>query len=145
MSLTDTQLVLLSAAAQREEGLITMPERLKGAAAKAVVSKLLTQSLVEEVAVGRDAPSWCTDEEGTAFGLKITPAGLAAIGIEPEDGAEAGEMRRSDAVLTRVLDLANRGTSCRSADLAKVEQNLLGVLAFVRGLRTAGGTVTGTE
>ena len=40
--LTDTQLVLLSAAAQHEDQLVVLPERLKGGAAKASLSKLLS-------------------------------------------------------------------------------------------------------
>ncbi len=37
MSLTDTQLVLLSSASQREDHLVTLPPNLKGGAAKKVV------------------------------------------------------------------------------------------------------------
>jgi hypothetical protein len=42
MSLTDTQLVLLSSASQREDHLVTLPPNLKGGAAKKVVDKLLS-------------------------------------------------------------------------------------------------------
>jgi hypothetical protein len=85
MTLTDTQLMLLSSASQREDHLITLPEKLKGGAARAVVSKLLIQSLVEEIAVGRDDPHWRRSEEDQPIGLKVTQAGLQAIGEELED------------------------------------------------------------
>lgn len=39
-SLIDVQLINLSAASQRDDGLAVLPEKLKGGAAKAVVAKL---------------------------------------------------------------------------------------------------------
>jgi hypothetical protein len=44
--LTDTQLVLLSAAAQHPEGAIDLPSDLKGGVAKKVVGKLLREGLI---------------------------------------------------------------------------------------------------
>ena len=41
--LTDTQLIILSAASQREDGFAILPGKLKGGAPKAVVAKLLDQ------------------------------------------------------------------------------------------------------
>jgi hypothetical protein len=41
--LTDTQLIILSSASQREDGLAVLPEKLKGGAATKVVTKLLTR------------------------------------------------------------------------------------------------------
>ncbi len=88
--LTDTQLIVLSAASQREDHLLTPPENLKGAAARNLATKLVTLGLVEAVAVGRDQPAWRTDED-RRLGLKITPAGLIAIGIELEEYAGDGD------------------------------------------------------
>ena len=48
MRLTDTQLVLLSAASQREDYGIELAPNLKGGAAHKVVGKLLSEGLVEE-------------------------------------------------------------------------------------------------
>jgi hypothetical protein len=87
MSLTDTQLVLLSSASQREDYLVALPPNLKGGAAKKVVEKLLSVGLLEEVAVKRAQPAWRTDNE-RPVGLKITRAGLKALGIEPVDAAK---------------------------------------------------------
>ena len=61
--LSDTQLVILSSAAQREDALAVLPETLKGGAAKAAVTKLLGLGFVKEVPVKRGAPAWRTDEE----------------------------------------------------------------------------------
>ncbi len=49
MKLTDTQLVLLSAASQREDRCIELAANLKGGAAHKVVGKLLTDGLTEEI------------------------------------------------------------------------------------------------
>ena len=87
--LSDKQLMLLSAASQRQDLLLILPDTLKGGAARAVVSKLLTGGLVEEVTVSPADPHWRTGEDGAAIGLRITPAGLQAIGIELEGAADA--------------------------------------------------------
>ncbi|HEX2552749.1 MAG TPA: DUF3489 domain-containing protein [Microvirga sp.] len=79
--LTDTHLMLLSGASQREDRLLTCPETLTGKAAKAAAAKLLAGGLVEEVTVGADDPHWLQDEEGQPIGLKVTSTGLEAIGI----------------------------------------------------------------
>ncbi len=84
--LSDTQLIILSSAAQREDGLAILPETLKGGAAKAAVTKLLGLGLVKEVPVKRGAPAWRSNEEEKPLGLKLTKAGSAALGLA-EDGA----------------------------------------------------------
>jgi hypothetical protein len=84
--LTDTQLVLLSAASQRDDGLLVPLDTLRGGAARAVASKLVTMGLINEVPVGRDCPHWFRDEEaGSWIGLKVTAAGLRAIGLSADD------------------------------------------------------------
>ncbi len=85
--LTDTQLVLLSSAAQHDEQLVVLPEKLKGGAAKASVSKLLSLRFVQEMPVTAGEPHWRRDESDGPIGLRITRAGLLAIGIEPDDKA----------------------------------------------------------
>jgi hypothetical protein len=49
VKLTDTQLVLLSVASQREDRALERPSNLTGGAAGKVVAKLLTEDLVEEI------------------------------------------------------------------------------------------------
>jgi hypothetical protein len=91
MTLSDTQLMLLSAASQREDLLVTLPVPPKAGAARNSLSKLLSQGLVEEVASTREQPHWRTNDEGQLIGLRITPAGLEAIGIEVEGEPERDE------------------------------------------------------
>ena len=49
IKLTDTQLLMLSAAAQRQDHCIAAPPSLKGAAAHKIAMKLVTAGLVEEI------------------------------------------------------------------------------------------------
>ncbi|UDL93139.1 DUF3489 domain-containing protein [Lichenihabitans sp. PAMC28606] len=94
MTLSDTQLVLLSAAAQRDNHLLVCPERLSGSALERLVTRLTSSGLAEHVAVKPDQPRWPVTEVGEAVGLRITAAGLAALGIAedaldpPEHGCE---------------------------------------------------------
>ena len=82
MTLTDAQLVTLSAASQRDDHLLPRPERLRGTAADKLRTTLVGAALAEEVTVLSDAPHWREDEEGARVGLRITEAGLAALGLD---------------------------------------------------------------
>jgi hypothetical protein len=85
MTLTDTQLVLLSAAAQHEEHLITPPATLKGRAVQNALTSLIRRRLVEERLVSAQQPHWRTEEAGQLIGLRITASGLAALGLDPTE------------------------------------------------------------
>jgi hypothetical protein len=86
--LNDTQLIILSSASQREDGLAVLPESLKASAAKAAVTKLLGLGFIKEVGVKRGELAWRTDEEDKPVGLKITKGGFAAIGFEDDGKGE---------------------------------------------------------
>jgi len=87
--LTDTQLMLLSKAAQGG-GLIFLPRKLQGAAAINVVKPLLENGLIKEVLSQPDAGAWRRDEAtGEYRGLLITDAGRAAI--QAKEDTKAGE------------------------------------------------------
>ena len=88
MKLTDTQMVLLSAAAQRDDGAVEIGPKLKGSAAQKVLSKLMSEHLIEEIPAQGALPVWRREEDKGALALRITERGLAAIGAE-EDGAAA--------------------------------------------------------
>jgi len=95
--LSDTQLVILSAAAQRDDrNVLPLPGSLRGGAAAKVVGALLKRALIAEKATDSETKAdaalnriWRNDEDGRAILLHITDAGLAAIGVEPEGGASA--------------------------------------------------------
>jgi Protein of unknown function (DUF3489) len=82
--LSDTQAVILSAASQRDDGaVLPLPEtlKIKGGAVDKVLGSLKAKGLI--------------DRQGTPRGddpapLRITRAGLEAIGVETEDDASEG-------------------------------------------------------
>jgi len=85
IKLTDTQLVILSAAAQRENRCLIAPKSLKGASAQKVASKLLAAGLVKEIKAKPGIPAWRRDDEaGHAFALKLTATGMKAIAVDDE-------------------------------------------------------------
>ncbi len=95
MKLTDTQLVLLSAASQREDRGVEVGSNLKGGAAHKVLGKLLTEGLVEEVPARDSLPVWRRDEENRALALRITQHGLDAIQVD-ESGSRPEPRRPAD-------------------------------------------------
>lgn len=92
MKLSDTQLVILNAACQRDDRLVLpLPERLKGGAAAKVIDSLIAKGLVEEVDAKRGDPIWRKTGDGHGVTLIITDAALAALGIvQDASPAEAG-------------------------------------------------------
>jgi Protein of unknown function (DUF3489) len=81
--LTDTQLMMLIAAARREDQCLVALPRLKGAAALKVANKLISTGFVEEMEAKAGIPIWRRDNEtGQAYALKLTGAGAKAIGVE---------------------------------------------------------------
>jgi hypothetical protein len=89
--LSDTQSIILSAAAQRADGnLLPLPSSLRGGAATKVVGALLSRGLIREEVTDstRKADAalntiWRNEDDGRGVLLYVTPAGLEAIGIEP--------------------------------------------------------------
>jgi len=95
IKLTDTQLVILSAAAQREDRCLVAAPTLKGGAAQRVAKKLISSGLVKEVKAETDDPVWRRDEEsGASYALKLSAAGAKAIvadeDVEPENADNEG-------------------------------------------------------
>ena len=89
--LTDSQLVILSAASQREDRGVELPENVQGKAAGKVIDKLLRAGFLEEVRASSSLPVWRRDDESGAIALRITSAGLAAIDAADEAMPTPGE------------------------------------------------------
>ncbi len=95
--LSDTQAIILAAAAQRDDrNVLPLPGSLRGGAAVKVVGALLSRGLVAEIVTDSRTSAdtalnrfWRNDADGRAILLRITDAGLAAVGIEPEDAPSA--------------------------------------------------------
>ena len=111
MSINDTQLVLLGAAAQRKDLCLVASPTLKGATAQKVASKLISAGFVKEVKAKASDPIWRRDEEsGASYALKLTAAGAKAIAVddaaEPEDAGGEGDTlaNRDQATIPSKLD-----------------------------------------
>ena len=80
IKLTDTQIVMLSAAAQRDDRCLIAHPSLEGRAAQKVAAKLIGAGLAKEIKAKPGAPVWKQDEgAGQSYALKLTAAGVKAI------------------------------------------------------------------
>jgi hypothetical protein len=90
--LSDTQAIILVSAAQRDDRIaLPLPESLRGGAAAKVVGAMLAKGFLQEVDADtrKGEPVWRETGDGHGTTLVATDAGLAAIGIEPEDANTA--------------------------------------------------------
>ncbi|MBX9738688.1 MAG: DUF3489 domain-containing protein [Beijerinckiaceae bacterium] len=93
-NLTDTQLIVLNAAAQRATLIaLPLPPNLKGGAAHKVVHPLIEKGLLEEIDADRrlGEPLWRETGDGHGVTLAITEAGLAALGITADSAPQAAD------------------------------------------------------
>lgn len=80
--LTDTQLMLLSRASQRDDGAAVVPDRMNKAAAAKVAASLVGKKLMREVRARPGVPVWRQDENGRALSLIIMRAGRDTVDID---------------------------------------------------------------
>lgn len=83
--LTDSQLIVLSSAAAREDGAAVLPARMIKAAALKVGASLVARKLMREMRGKPGMPFWREDEDGRAIALVITRAGRSAINADDDD------------------------------------------------------------
>jgi hypothetical protein len=97
MKLSDTQRIILSQASQRDDRLAIPPERLPAAARQTVAKALLKQGLVSDEHASATHPRDAWQIDGRTRLLRITEAGLRAIGVTPEgEDAEPEDTRPRD-------------------------------------------------
>jgi hypothetical protein len=92
--LTDTQLIVLSKAAARDDGIAVVPAKMNKAAASKVGASLLARKLMRELGSKAGMPIWREDDDGRPISLMITRAGRDAIGVDADN--EATQTPRSD-------------------------------------------------
>jgi hypothetical protein len=154
MQLSDTQLIILSAAAQRDDRIaLPLPANLKGGAATKVVSTMIAKGLIEEVEARRIAlqphlsdPIWRETGNGHGMTLIATDAGLAAIGImldetrEPEapqpatgaDTGASGEASDNDAASSDIAPTAPAGAKSRAHRMPREGTKQATLIAMLR-------------
>jgi hypothetical protein len=84
MKLNDAQLVLWSAASQRNDGAVALESSVNGTGSTRSIRKLLRERLVEEVPADASLPVWRRDDDAGAIALRITERGFATIGVGAE-------------------------------------------------------------
>ena len=139
VELTDAQLVMMSAAAQRKDRCLSAPATIKGAALSKVSAKLARLGLAREIEAKPGAPIWRRDDAGQGYALKLTAAGLNAIAvdegsqdvIEPQPQAKNGDSPdegghparaaapRDGSKLALVIELLRRADGATIVDLTQ--------------------------
>ena len=89
--LTDIQLIVLSHAAQREDGAATLPDGMTEKAVQKLAATLVEKALVREIRAKPGMPVWGRSEEGRSQALIITKLGRTAIKAEDEGELEDSE------------------------------------------------------
>ena len=95
--LSDSQRVILSAAAQHEMGLARAPKTLPAAARNAVFRSLIKNNLLTEINAPREhvGLGWRQDDDGTWIAARITDEGLRAVSIDPNEGDAVPDTART--------------------------------------------------
>jgi hypothetical protein len=144
VKLTDAQLVMMSAAAQREDHCLIASNTMKGAVLTKVGEKLVGLGLVREVRATAKMPVWRRDD-AASFALKLTAAGLKAIAVDDDEATatrdapppqpdpdankalgpgatreRAKSTPRADSKLARVIDQLKRSDGATIAHLIEV-------------------------
>jgi hypothetical protein len=130
--LSDTQLVLLSNAAKRDDHAIVVPPKLKGDALPQIEA-MLTRKLCSTIPKTGELPVWRKDENGVGLALIATAKGLEAVGIESSklEKHAASSVKKSVEARTRKAPASKVDHAVRAnSKIAKV----------VEMLRKPGGT-----
>lgn len=88
--LDDTAMMILSSAAARTDmKAFPLPGGLQAdeTKVKKTLTSLVGRGMLEGVGATRDDVAWAEDEEGGRTTLVVTPSGLRALNIEPEEAA----------------------------------------------------------
>jgi hypothetical protein len=148
IKLTDKQIVMLSAAAQREDRCLIAHPNLKGGAAQKVVAKLVDAGLAKEIKAKPGAPVWRQDERaGQSFALKLTAAGVKAIAAgnrsvsddKSEDNGERGLAAASNSEVIRQITANVPTTDGTRSSAPRADTKLARVLELLQ--RDCGATL----
>jgi len=97
IKLTDTQIVMLSAAALRDDRCLIAPQILKGSATQKLATKLIGAGLAKEIKAKPGAPVWRREQGGQSYALKLTASGARvatdATGLVLDETSEGTDPR----------------------------------------------------
>lgn len=124
--LTDTQLVILSAAAARDElRVLPTPASLKakGAALANALKTLLSRELIEETPAGVDDVEWRRDDNGNRLTLRLTDQGQAVVGLSVGNDQLVEAVQPALRKATKSLSALQKGvvrSSTKAADVIRL-------------------------
>jgi Protein of unknown function (DUF3489) len=96
--LSDSQLVVLSTACQREDrSVYPLTAKLPGGAATKVLNSLLGKGLIAEVQAKREDQVWREHKKQGRLTLRATPAAFEALGITADDAAPSSSREATTA------------------------------------------------
>jgi Protein of unknown function (DUF3489) len=157
ISLTNAQRILLSGAAEREDGACDLPPRAKGRTAPKYVASLIDQHLVREVRARTGMSVLRDDDAGRPLALVITKRGRDAVRVAaspagetpnaiPDPDQEAtttAHQPREGSKIATVIRLLSRETGAGLPDLIAATGWLPHTTrAALTGLRKRGYDVT---
>jgi hypothetical protein len=77
-----TVIIALSGATQRQDGAVSLPDRIKGIAVQKLATSLMDKGFVREIRAKPGMPAWRRDEDGRTYALVIADPN-AQIRIKP--------------------------------------------------------------
>ena len=138
--LTDTQLIVLSKAVQRDDGAAVIPQGMKGAAAAKVATSLIARKLMREICQKPGMPVWRKDADDRCFSLVLLRAGREAIGAEDNEQVDAPASKLAairapaKATTTKRQQAAGQEQAAKSAPRAGSKQaTIIEMLADAKG------------
>ena len=134
MKLTDTQLVLLSAASQRDDRALERPSNLTGGAAGKVVAKLLAEGLAEDIQSRGSLPVWRRDGDNTHT-LRITKRGLQAI--RDDEAAATDELPKKPPARSAQSRKSTRAAEAAQPRAGSKQANVIAILSRPQGATIA--------
>lgn len=138
--LTDTQLIVLSKAVQREDGAAQLPRGMPKPAACKMGAALVAKKLMRELLSKPDMPVWRHDDQDRPLSLVILKAGREAIGADEED-SQKGAPKMADPKVFAALSEAGAnmvGSGRRKAPDKKKEVRSEPIAAGSRRSRVIG-------
>jgi Protein of unknown function (DUF3489) len=120
--LTDSQLIILSTAGQRDDGAaLPLPKSLKlqGCAVDHVLKSLLNKRLLAEQAAEHSAAALRESKDGQRLTLVITDAGRSAIGADQDAPSKPQPARTAAPSTKRSQDRGGRATGSKRSTKAR--------------------------
>ena len=141
IKLTDAQLAMMRAAAERDDRCLSPSPTLKGGAAQKVAAKLIEANLAREIKAKGEITVWRRDaEDGQPLALKLTAAGLKIIATTKEPASIESARPASPDTVTSCMSPTGAVRSKPANDAApRVGSKLAAVLGMLR--RSAGATI----